>query len=367
MVNILSSVKMRVVSLTLICLFIYPPAAISNPSPPPRKVVRILSIDGGGIRGVIPALVLKHIESRLLSGRRIAECFDIIAGTSTGGLIALMLTVPNKEKRPKYTAYEISQIYEELGQEVFSQSLWQIIKSGDGWWGAKYSSHALENFLASYLGNTCLKEVVTNVIVPAYEIELDKTFFFKSSRAKREPAQDCLLRDLARATSAAPTYFSPASLIDGTGNRKLTLIDGGMGANNPSLAAAVYAMEIFGMDVDFFIVSIGTGTNYGATTRNIAREDVEYAGIMGWAPKIISTLMHAVDDITNYEMHYVFNHNKQQHQYFRLQPVLDSSHTYLDKADPDNLNALKRAADRLIRDNQAVIDEIVKTLNIRNN
>ncbi len=357
---------MTFISLMLICSLIYPSPIAANPSNQPRKVVRILSIDGGGIRGIIPALVLKHIESRLLSGRRIADCFDIVAGTSTGGLIALMLTVPSKDKRPKYSAAEIVDMYEELGQQVFSQSLWQLIRSGDGWWGAKYSAHALEDFLASYLGNASLKDVVTNVIVPAYEIELDKTFFFKSSRAKKEPAQDCLLRELARATSAAPTYFSPASLIDGTGNRKLTLIDGGMGANNPSLAAAVYAMEIFGMDIDFFVVSIGTGTNYGAITKNISREDVESAGIIGWAPKIISTLMHAVDDITNYEMWYVFNHNKQQHHYFRLQPILEAQHTYLDKAEPEDLQALKKAADRMIRENQEVINEIVRTLNIRN-
>ncbi|MBW8309257.1 MAG: patatin-like phospholipase family protein [Candidatus Paracaedibacteraceae bacterium] len=366
MIHIFSFVKKRLLSLVLICAIIYPLPLLANPSAPPRKVVRILSIDGGGIRGIIPALVLKHIESRLLCGRRIADCFDIIAGTSTGGLIAIMLTAPNEDKRPKYSAHEIVDIYEELGQQVFFSSLGQLIKSGNGWWGAKYSAHDLEEILASYLGDMCLKDVVTNVIVPAYEIELDKTFFFKSSRAKKEPAQDCLLRDLARATSAAPTYFSPASLIDGTGNRKLTFIDGGIGANNPSLSAAVYAMEIFGMDIDFFVVSIGTGTNYGAATNNISREDVESSGIIGWAPKIISTLMHAVDDITNYEMWYVFNHNKQKHCYFRLQPILESEYTYLDKADPENLQVLKKVADRMIKENEEVINEIVRTLNIRN-
>jgi patatin-like phospholipase/acyl hydrolase len=325
-------------------------------------MIRILSIDGGGIRGLIPALVLEYLESRLEPGRHLADCFDIIAGASTGGLIALLLTTPDAKGRPKYTARDIAAIYEQFGKGVFSQSFWQWIKSGNGWWGAKYSAIALEQQLQQYLGDICLKNMLSNVLIPAYEIELDKTFFFKSSRAKTEPAQDCYCKDLARATCAAPTYFPPATLIDGTGRRALTLIDGGVGVNNPTLAAAIYAKEIFGEQEDFFIVSLGTGTNYKANTKNIARKDVESAGMIGWAPKIISLMMYAVNDITNYEMTYVFNTGRAQ-KYYRLQSVIESPHTYLDNVQDDNLAALKGYAQNLLVVKQSQLDEISTILN----
>ena len=112
----------------------------------------ILSIDGGGIRGIIPAMILAEIERR--TGRRIAEMFDLIAGTSTGGILALGLTVPHEQKRnkPRYRASQLVSFYEEDGKEIF-HSFWQDVVSLHGLMEERYPSEPIERVLRKYLGD----------------------------------------------------------------------------------------------------------------------------------------------------------------------------------------------------------------------
>ena len=91
------------------------------------KRMNILSIDGGGIRGIIPAIVLAEIEKN--TGSKIANLFDLIAGTSTGGILALGLTRPGNDSTPQYSASDLVTLYEEEGRNVFSRSTSQLIKS----------------------------------------------------------------------------------------------------------------------------------------------------------------------------------------------------------------------------------------------
>lgn len=116
--------------------------------PPKNKHIRILAIDGGGIRGIIPALILKNLESRLKENRHLTDCFDIMTGTSTGGIIVLLLNTPGERGKPKYKADHILELYSKMGNKVFRNTLWQSVKSGAGWWGAKYSAHNLEQLLS---------------------------------------------------------------------------------------------------------------------------------------------------------------------------------------------------------------------------
>ena len=94
------------------------------------RTIRVLSIDGGGIRGIIPALMLGEIERR--TNKPIAELFDLIAGTSTGGILALGLTVPGPDGKPKYCADELVQLYKEEGPRIFHRPTWHRIRSVGG-------------------------------------------------------------------------------------------------------------------------------------------------------------------------------------------------------------------------------------------
>jgi patatin-like phospholipase/acyl hydrolase len=147
----------------------------------PKKHVRILSIDGGGVRGIIPAYFLMQLEGILTkSGKRIIDCFDVFAGTSVGSIITMMLNMPAFEFSeyefntiPKYNSIAIYNAISELGSKVFERSLWYKIKSGNGLFLPKYQSENLDNELNEYFGITSVGKLIKNVVVPAYNIKLN--------------------------------------------------------------------------------------------------------------------------------------------------------------------------------------------------
>src|SRR5215210_2814838 len=194
--------------------------------------VRVLSIDGGGIRGIIPALVLAELERR--AGRRTFELFDLIAGTSTGGIVACAVCAPDP-----LPASELVKLYEEEGPEIFDRSLFQRIRSAEGLLDEKYDDAALDRALERFLGMKRLAETKPDLIVPAYDTALPGPYFFKSSKARETPESDDFpLSIVARATSAAPTYFEPVE----SGER--SLVDGGVFATNPAMCALAEALNV---------------------------------------------------------------------------------------------------------------------------
>ncbi len=168
---------------------------------------KILSIDGGGIRGVIPAVVLEYLEH--VTGKSVSSCFDLVVGTSTGGIIAAGLTVPDSSGKPKYSASDMLEIYTKHGGEIFERSFWRGITSLGGLADEQYSEERLEQLLADYFKDTTLKDCLKPIVLTTYDIERRKPYFFKTRRAKDQPDRNHYLRDATRATSAAPTFFEP--------------------------------------------------------------------------------------------------------------------------------------------------------------
>ena len=163
--------------------------------------MRVLAIDGGGIRGLIPALVLTELERR--AGRRTYEMFDLIAGTSTGGILACAVCAPDA-----LPASDLVQLYTEEGPKIFDRPLFQRIRSADGLLDEKYDDAALDSALERFLEHKRLAETRPDLIVPSYDTALPGPYFFKTTKAKETPETDDFpLSVVARATSAAPTYF----------------------------------------------------------------------------------------------------------------------------------------------------------------
>ena len=236
---------------------------------------KVLAIDGGGIRGVIPAAVLAYIEAK--TGKHSSELFDLVVGTSTGGIIAAGVTVPKANGKPKFSAADMLNLYVEQGQEIFNRSFWRGITTIGGFGDEQYDHRPLERILKTYLGNATLDECLVPIVVTSYDIEQRKPYYFKTLRARESKDRNHYLRDAARATSAAPTFFEPAlvSSMAQTPTRRV-LVDGGVFVNNPSLCGWVEAQSMADDPGDVLVVSLGTGV----TNRKIPYEDAKEWGAL---------------------------------------------------------------------------------------
>lgn len=218
---------------------------------------KILTFDGGGIKGVIPAAIISEIERR--TKKRASELFDLFAGTSTGAIIALALA----KKEPLY-AYEVLDLYNRHGADIFNRSLFHKIKTLFGMLGPKYPADGLTNTLSQYFGDSKLSECIKSVVIPTFNLTEEKPYFFSCNKNLTRLRtfhynsvvslnQDYPLTSVIRATTAAPTYFAPCEI----GNS--LYIDGGIFANDPSICAVVEAMLNWPGE-EIKLVSLGCGS-----------------------------------------------------------------------------------------------------------
>src|SRR5258708_5086506 len=196
------------------------------------KPLRILAIDGGGIRGIIPAVVLAAIAKP--SGKAICRVFDLIAGTSTGGILALGMVKPGAQPgKPQYAATDMLELYFKEGTTIFPHSVWREIKTAKYTLDEKYPSDGVESALQKYFGDSRLKDALTNTLITSYEIEIRMPWLFRSDRALKNPGFDFPMWQVARATSAAPTYFEPERIDKAHKSCFFSSIAGRIYPNNP--------------------------------------------------------------------------------------------------------------------------------------
>jgi len=298
---------------------------------------RILSIDGGGIRGIIPAAVLAELERQ--SGKRTHQLFDMIAGTSTGGILSLALAIPGADGVARWQAREIVDLYIEHGPEIFNRSLLHRIRAVGSILDEKYPDTGLESVLKRYFGETLLSQALVEVLVTAYELEGREPFFFKRRKATASAEDDFQMWQVARATAAAPTYFEPLKLETAAISRYYALVDGGVYANNPAMCAYADARRFEG-DTDVVLVSLGTGQ----LERPIRYDDAKDWGMLEWARPILDVVFDGVADTTDYELRQLMEDGR----YFRLQTTLAAGNDEMDDASPDNMRALLLRGEDLV-------------------
>jgi uncharacterized protein len=297
------------------------------------KTVRILSIDGGGIRGLIPALVLEHIEA--LTGRPIASLFDLFAGSSTGGIMTLLLTRPGPDGRAMYTAKDVVGLYTEHGRDLFYADPAYQTESKGGWDLPKYPASSVVDTLTTYLADAQLKDALTEVFITAYDLDRRRPFFFERSRARRPTGSgNFRMLDVARATSAFPAMFPGVEARNVSGTRTYHLIDGGIVSANPAALAYARAKALFGQDAAVVMVSLGTG-DYEAP---LPFAQVENWGLASWAPRLPDTLFDGVNHGVDCAMEEVLRSS----EYFRFQVTLPAANEGTDDVQPANLDGLRQ-------------------------
>lgn len=364
-----------------------PPRAPSDRMPE-AFAFRILAIDGGGIRGVIPAVVLARLEALLqttlvdirkdparmataalwsgIDPPRVSDCFHLIAGTSTGGLLAAGLTVTGGSGRPKLSAAAMADLYLTRGPEIFHRPLLRNVADHFELLWPKYRLAQLREALQdpAVFGDALLKDARTDVLITSFDASLPGPRFFtrwgQPGAGAQPSAPPETMVEVALATSAAPTYFEPERIGDAR------LVDGGVYAGNPALAAIGMALRRTvdpapRSPAELFMISLGTG----AWSRPL---DYGWGGILGWleprtgGEALLEAMLGGSGDFANEVAHLLLNGDLPPQavwepnlpratvgggpQLFRYQPALPAPYA-LD--DVSNLPRLTEIADALVQ------------------
>lgn len=234
---------------------------------PKGRLFRILSIDGGGIKGLLPASYLAAIERDFLDGGRIADHFDMVAGTSTGGIIALGLA-------KGMTGVDAMKIYTQRGNAIFppDRGLAALLRKGRWIGKAKHDQSGLKNELLDVFGEMLIDDAKVRLVIPSFEGTYGEPYIYKTphhpdyKRDRHVKAAHAALH-----TSAAPSIYA------GVENDGHMMVDGGIWANNPVMVALVDALACYDVPPENVrILSLGTGDDLFSTT------SLQNAGFLGW-------------------------------------------------------------------------------------
>lgn len=319
------------------------------------------------MRGLIPALLLQDLTRRIhhldmwrwrrwpFRGnpphpRAPGELFDIMAGTSSGALLTLGLSMPNA-----LTPREVVELYRARAAEIFPPGRFAAAGAMKQAFTVKFDAAPLETLLLDLFGETRLGDCRNNLLVAAYDTDHRSPFFFKSynTRVCRERPHLCgesgqyrnfLLRDVARATSAAPTFFEPAR-VTATDGKQYTLVDGGLVANNPALAAYVEARKIYRNARKYIIVSLGTGRS----NRQYSWDLIRRWGYLDWVSPLHGAPLNAM--FTDGQSEVVAHSLKQLPRvaYFRFNADLPVSvKEEMDDCTPENIAAVESMGRQMV-------------------
>ncbi|XP_068314244.1 patatin-like protein 2 isoform X2 [Pyrus communis] len=292
-------------------------------SPTYGNLVTVLSIDGGGIRGIIPGTILSFLESELQKldgeGVRLADYFDVIAGTSTGGLVTAMLTTPDEHDRPLFSAKDINAFYLEHCPKIFPQDsaplFGKAVDMVKAMTGPKYDGKYLHEIVKEKLGDKRLNDTLTNVIIPTFDIK-----------------------------RLQPTIFSSYEALVAIGEVTREVHQG-----NSDFSFSMRPTD-YGR---FLVVSLGTGSP--KCEEKYHANDVAKWGLAAWLTSggscpLVDVFTQASSDMVDFHLATVFQALNCEKSYLRIQDdTLEKTVSSVDIATEENLNNLIKVGEKLLK------------------
>ena len=405
---IMKTGKARAVLLSVIALSVSSATGLADEvitKPSTAKTI-ILAIDGGGIKGVIPATFIRHIESVL--EKPSYQLFDIIGGTSTGGIITAALTTPRESTGIPYTAKELVEIYRKDGDQIFLAQGCEIEQCAT-YYADNGSGNGIEPFLRKMYGhdlslahsrdkvqslpdNRVKHMFTTSYIVnnsqrkvspPVRGRNFGPYLFNWFDAVNRPDTDNYAVWEAARGTSAAPTYFPIAHVGGGVSPRSTAankwVVDGGTMSNNPAVWGVTEALRI-GLALrleEIIVISLGTGIYEGGAgvginsnaVKDIVPEDGNWSTLPWMVEKLddlegadhsrgalMSSILEAVQSVTHSQLTAL---KQVGLKYYRLEPKLTYSQSQMDNIDPNNIQSLMATANTYLKGEGAEIFEAV--------
>ncbi|BCN31227.1 patatin-like phospholipase family protein [Anaeromicropila herbilytica] len=329
--------------------------------------INILSIDGGGIKGIISAMVLEKLEERLQvyshnHNARIADYFDLVAGTSTGAILTAIYLCPDKNRRPKFSAKDATNLYLYKGKEIFKRQPYYPLNTFFGLFGARYTNTEFKKILDLYFGNLQIGDLLKPCLITSYDTEKRSAIFFNTVSSKKGEDREYLLKDSVLASASAPTYFNPA-YIKSIRLKDNCLIDGGVFANNPALCALVEGIKLeeFTNMNDVFLLSVANvSTKVPYEYRKAKRW-----GLIGWALPILDILMDASEQTVDYQLEKIFSAIHLPNNYVRIEKEIEERNFSIPRMDdvrPESIQKLIDIGYKIVEEEKENIDRIARQL-----
>lgn len=336
-----------------------------------KRVFTVLAIDGGGVRGVIPARILQEIEER--TGKPISELFDLVVGTSTGSIIAGGLNVPDPDnpKKPKYSAKDMLGFYLHDAPEIFPEVRFRQIKHVLPGTTGFYDPKPFEEILKKKMGDARMEDSLTHLMIPGVDIKHYRPVWMRHFKGKKDVDGwgTLKIRDAIRASSAAPTllptkyiYTNPNPNAPDASERH-ALIDGSLFAGTITRRAYTAAQKLAPPDAEIVVVHLGTGN----TSAVITPEEYNKLTPLGLVnsdkhPSIISMMIEMVSRDVNNDLKEEIGD-----RFFTFDKEFDPDDpngpdSSIDNADLKNLAALKVFAEKLIEEEDEALTRLCKIL-----
>eukprot|EP00253_Pinus_taeda_P031696 PITA_31696 len=327
---------------------------------PSNGKVRILSIDGGGMRGIVAGRILAYLEEALqkktgVPGARIADFFDVAIGSGVGGLIAAMLFTDDGRGRPLFRAEEAWRLVAEEGHSMFKPTTGRFVakfrSSGARFHGKNVEGVFKRLFAAKNGRSLTLKDTLKPLLIPCYDLSSASPFLFSRADALETDNFDFCLWEICRAAAAPPGFFEPVVMSSVDGKTTCTAIDAGLVMNNPTASAITHVLynkpefpSVRGME-DLLVLSIGTGQ----FDRAYDYHKVKRWGPAQWAKPIFKIVGDAVSDTVDDAMSMAFGQNRDN--YVRIQGSGFPEKCMGDADDPskENVKMLIKFADGILK------------------
>jgi len=324
-----------------------------------NRKFRILCIDGGGLRGVIPIQVLKMVES--ITKKPIHKSFDLIAGTSTGGLLACALTIENRDSlvrgNCKFSLEEIEELYISRGKEIFPKNKSKVA----GWVRPLFSPDNISGILSEYFGESRITHCLKPIFLTSFNIHRNRPVFFTTREASQSLDKNSKLVEICKATSAAPTYFpSHTFTYDG---ESTVCIDGGVVMNNPTIGALIEVLgnpdykhykidsdKQIGLE-DISILSLGTGK----TNNNFIAHKSEKWGRLQWAKPLVDIFMCSPGRIIHKQIETLFDSFQYDKNYLRINIDIDEQYSEMSDSREETLRYLLEESNSQITNNDTLL------------
>lgn len=345
-------------------IFLYNPPQIDTFANKNTKTICILSIDGGGIKGILPAHALAYLAAK--TKLPISSSFDLIVGVSTGAIAAVVLTTPDAQGQPKFSTQDLLNFYNQTSKLLFKTSLYYRIITMEGLIGPKYSPYERQKIYDQALGMVTLHQLLSHVALPIYDWDHEQPQIFHSWYALGDPKVDFYIKDILAGSTSPITFFPPVTIQSVDHSQTHVIADAAIYADNPAMLALLEAQRLYPHQ-RYLLVSLGAGTTLPLVNTMVPKS--ESWGIAHWLTNIFNVITETQKSETNamlQSMSEILNDrssNKAKNfQYYRIDIALPREHSRIGDYSQKNLDVLNNYGEQMINLNKDKLDEIARIL-----